>query len=76
MARKKQEFSVRFFTADGVEVGSILDLAGPHRDELVDRIITALARDAARRDHLAELGRQPNEKYYQSAPPADGTEGH
>lgn len=76
MARKKQEFSVRFFTADGVEVGSILDLAGPHRDELVDRIITALARDAARRDHLAELGRQPNEQYHQSAPPADGTAGY
>lgn len=76
MARKKQEFSVRFFTADGVEVGSILDLAGPHRDELVDRIVTALARDAARRDHLAELGRQPNEQYHKPASPADGTEGH
>jgi hypothetical protein len=36
MARKKQEGSVRFFTADGVEVGSILDLAGPYKDELLE----------------------------------------
>lgn len=57
--------------ADGVEVGSLLDLAGPHKDELVERIITALARDAARRDHLAEIGRQPNDQHHQSKLPAD-----
>lgn len=58
--------------ADGVEVGSLLDLAGPHKDELVERIITALARDAARRDHLAKIGRQPKDQRHQSNLPADG----
>lgn len=57
--------------ADGVEVGTLLDLAGPHKDELVERIITALARDAARRDHPAEIGRQPNDRHHQSKLPAD-----
>ncbi|MBZ9996230.1 hypothetical protein [Mesorhizobium sp. BH1-1-4] len=56
MARKKKEPPVRFFTADGVEVETILDLAGPHKDELVKRFVAALARDAARRDFLAERG--------------------
>lgn len=74
MARKKQEFSVRFFTADGVEVESILDLAGPRKDELVERIVTELARDAARRDHQAEIGQQPNMQDQQSTSPVDGTE--
>ena len=72
MVRKKREFSVRFFTADGVEVGSLLDLAGSQKDELVEQIIAALARDAARRDHLAEIGRQPNDQHRQSKLPADG----
>ena len=62
MARKKQEFSIRFFTADGIEVESILDVAGSHKEELVARIVTALARDAAGRDHLAEIGQQPNKQ--------------
>ncbi|WP_258609271.1 hypothetical protein [Mesorhizobium sp. AR10] len=35
---------------------TILDLAGPHKDELVKRIVAALARDGARRDFLAERG--------------------
>lgn len=56
MGRKKKDPPVRFFTADGVEVDTILDLAGPHKDELVKRIVEALARDAARRDFLAERG--------------------
>ncbi|WP_141245139.1 hypothetical protein [Mesorhizobium sp. WSM3860] len=56
MARKNKEPSVRFFTADGVEVETILDLAGPHKDELVTRVVEALARHAARRDFLAERG--------------------
>lgn len=56
MGRKKKDPQVRFFTADGVEVDTILDLAGPHKDELVKRIVEALARDAARRDFLAERG--------------------
>jgi hypothetical protein len=63
MARKKKDSPVRFFTADGVEVETILDLAGPHRDELLKRIVEALARDAARRDFIAEHGlvsRQPS----------------
>ncbi|MEI9415998.1 hypothetical protein [Mesorhizobium sp. Cs1321R2N1] len=55
MARKKKAPQVRCF-ADGVEVETILDLAGPHKDELVKRIAEALARDAARRDFLAERG--------------------
>lgn len=59
MARKKKELSVRFFTADGVEVETILDLAGPNKDELVKLIVSALARDAARRDFLAELNLLP-----------------
>ncbi|TPN48518.1 hypothetical protein FJ976_19140 [Mesorhizobium sp. B1-1-9] len=62
MARKKKEPPVRFFTADGVEVETILDLAGPHKDELVKRIATALARGAARRDFLAERGLLPRVK--------------
>lgn len=56
MARKKKDSPVRFFTADGVEVETILDLAGPHKDELLKRIVEALARDAARRDFIAERG--------------------
>lgn len=72
MVRKKREFSVRFFTADGVEVENLLDLAGPHKDDLVERIITVLARDAAKRDHLVEIGRQPNDQHHQSKLPADG----
>jgi hypothetical protein len=56
VARTKKATQVRFFTADGVEVETILDLAGPHKDELVKRIVEALARDAARRDFLAERG--------------------
>ncbi|MCH4561237.1 hypothetical protein [Mesorhizobium jarvisii] len=56
MARTKKAPQVRFFTADGVEVETILDLAGPHKDELVKRIVEALARDAARQDFLAERG--------------------
>jgi len=35
---------------------TILDLAGPHKDELLKRIVEALARDAARRDFNAERG--------------------
>lgn len=49
-----------------------MDLAGPHKDELVEQIITALAHDAARRDHLAGIGRQPNDQHHQSKLPADG----
>ncbi|TJV38700.1 MAG: hypothetical protein E5Y02_28525 [Mesorhizobium sp.] len=56
MARAKKAAQVRFFTADGVEVETILDLAGPHKDQLVKRIVEALARDAATRDFLAERG--------------------
>lgn len=56
MARTKKAPQVRFFTADGVEVETILDLAGPRKDELVKRIVEALARDAARQDFLAERG--------------------
>lgn len=59
MARKKKYSPVRFFTADGVEVQTILDLAGPHKDELLKRIVEALARDAARRDFIAEPGHIP-----------------
>lgn len=75
MARKKQEISVGFFTADGVEVGNILDLAGPYKDELVMRIVDSMARDAARRDHLAEIGRQSNGQHGPLTQSADSTEG-
>jgi len=51
MARKRRDSPVRFFTADGVEVETILDLAGRHKDELL-----TLARHAARRDFNAERG--------------------
>jgi hypothetical protein len=47
--------SIRFFTADGVEVGNFWDLAGAKKEEMVLQLIRALAREAARRDHLAAM---------------------
>lgn len=59
LMQKNKEASVRFFRADGVQVESVIELAGPHKAEYLKRIIRAVARNAAKRDHLAEPPRQP-----------------
>lgn len=63
MPRIRKEPAVRFFRADGIEVENLLDLAGPRKDEFLKRIIDALARAAAKRDHLAELNERSDERH-------------
>jgi hypothetical protein len=72
MARKHQEGSVRFFTADGAEVESIWDLAGPRKDELMRKFVRALAQSAAKRDYLEAINGQSRKRRKRVLTPPGG----